>query len=170
MDIMLCQINRDYRSYQLVTFVKNPPSMKMAEKISELKNRVAFWQNELVTDFGLEPVPFSVHFFVGKYHSKDVHGVCQPQGRGKVERICYLFNLGSLYVETDFLLNQTAPHEVCHGIEYMIYPEKLREVYDGHGDGWKSLMEYLGLPPQIKAGLPMQVLEEIYSCYAIEEN
>ena len=50
-----------------------------------------------------------------------------------------------LYLErhTDHFINQTVPHEVCHLVQTLRYPEKRV-----HGRNWQALMCKVGLDPK----------------------
>lgn len=44
----------------------------------------------------------------------------------------------------------TIPHEICHSVEYQLYGRM------GHGNGWKFLMNLLGLPANRTHALPLE--------------
>ncbi len=51
-------------------------------------------------------------------------------------------NIDLLYTNTEQMLNQTVPHEVCHIAQHQLYPHS-----KSHGREWQHLMRLLGLTP-----------------------
>lgn len=54
------------------------------------------------------------------------------------------FNAGLYVHDPAHLFNVTIPHEIAHALVDQIFPEKLGIVH--HGQEWKEMMEYMGLP------------------------
>lgn len=44
------------------------------------------------------------------------------------------------------MYNVILPHELAHIADYIVYGES--ELKCGHGNGWREIMIYLGLPPK----------------------
>lgn len=51
-------------------------------------------------------------------------------------------NIDLLYRNTESMLQQTVPHEVCHIVQHQLYTHS-----KAHGYEWQSLMRLLGLTP-----------------------
>lgn len=78
-------------------------------------------------------------------------------------------NPALLTSNSDYIINQTAPHEAFHLIARHIYGPYMR----GHGPKWKSLMRGYGLTPNRCHSLqttPARVRQKVlYSCFCRAE-
>lgn len=113
------------------------------------------WYNKLSYDFGLIKRDMSVRF--SKHSNTTPNGLefsgltlsfyeTYDENTFPTGFILYI-NVAILTIETERILNQTIPHEVCHMINCIIYPEITSREEEYHGKAWQELMRYCKLEP-----------------------
>lgn len=165
MDKILVETQQD-REYRFVRKIWSDVTPAM----TEVKNASIYWMKKVSVDFGISFPETSLKFFVGQLEGHNVHATC---------RIVYMtngnkkfslnFNMGSIMLELPYVIRQIVPHEVFHLATEFIYPEKgMAEI--AHETEWKELMVFYGLPPDVKAGFPKEVIDRINNMFLENES
>jgi SprT protein len=98
----------------------------------ELQNRVTTLVNKLMTQFLGDSVPkVSIGYRVDM---KRAAGIAY-RSHNRIE-----LNIQLLLANTELFFERTIPHEVCHIVQWILYPK----AKQAHGPEWRKLMSGIG--------------------------